>query len=79
MASTPWLVILDVLSTGLDAGYQFGMLVIFFALQYPKNGNIGLNNVQKWWGNTVYMKTDDYVGVPDRILPEDGTFGPSNW
>ena len=70
---------LDVLSSALDAGYQLGILIIFFALQYPKNGNIGLNNIQTWWGNTVYTKTDDYAGVPDKLFSEGATFGPSNW
>ena len=72
-------VALDVLSAGLDAGYQIGILIIFFALQYPNNGKIGLNSVQTWWGNTVYTKTDDFVGVPYKSLPEGGTFGPSSW
>ncbi|KAF8493699.1 OPT oligopeptide transporter protein-domain-containing protein [Russula emetica] len=30
--------------------YTIGLLIIFFALQYPKNGTIGLNSIQKWWG-----------------------------
>ena len=75
----PSWVSLVVLSGGLDAGYQFGILIIFFALQYPNNGNIGLNSIQTWWGNTVYTKTDDYVGVPYKSPPEGGTFGPSSW
>jgi hypothetical protein len=53
--------------------------VIFFALQYPKNGTIGMNSIQNWWGNTVYMKTADYAGVPAKTVPEGGTFGPSSW
>ena len=72
-------VALDVLSAGLDAGYSIGVLVVFFALQYPKNGTIGLDSIQKWWGNTVYMKTADYTGVPFKSLPEGGKFGPSSW
>jgi hypothetical protein len=74
-----WGVILDVLSAGLTAGYEIGTLIIFFALQYPANGKIGLKSVQTWWGNTVYTKTDDFVGVPYKSLPEGGTFGPSSW
>ncbi|KAI0275630.1 small oligopeptide transporter [Russula aff. rugulosa BPL654] len=68
-----------VLSVGLDAGYTFGLLIIFFTLQYPKNGTIGLDSIQKWWGNTVYVKTADYKGVPFKSLPEGGKFGPSSW
>jgi hypothetical protein len=72
-------VTLDVLSAGLDAGYMFGVIIIFFTLQYPRNGAIGLDSIQKWWGNTVYMKTADYTGVPFKGLPEGGKFGPSSW
>ena len=67
------------LSAGLVAGYGIGSIVIFFALQYPKNGAIGLNSIQNWWGNIVYTKTADYVGVPAKTVPEGGTFGPSSW
>jgi hypothetical protein len=69
----------DVLSAGLDAGYAVGVMFIFFALQYPKNGTIGLNSIQAWWGNTVYVTTADFEGVPDRSIPTGGTFGPSSW
>ena len=47
----------------------------FFALQYPRNGPIGMGSVPKWWGNTVYMKTTDYTGVPFKSLPQGGRFG----
>ena len=70
---------LDVLSAGLDAGYAVGLVFIFFALQYPRNGTIGQNSIQKWWGNTVYMNTADYQGVPLKSLPDGGKFGPSRW
>ncbi|KAI0245636.1 OPT oligopeptide transporter [Lactifluus subvellereus] len=74
-----WLKYNYVLSSGLDAAYAVGGIVIFFALQYPKNGTIGMNSIQNWWGNTVYTKTADYAGVPAKTLPEGGTFGPSSW
>jgi hypothetical protein len=67
------------LSAGLDAGYAIGMLFIFFALQYPKNGSIGLNTIQTWWGNTVYTNTADFKGVPYKTIPRGSTFGPSTW
>ena len=70
---------LDVLSAGLDAGYTFGLFIIFFTLQYPKNGTIGLDSIQKWWGNTVYMNTADNKGAPFKRPPEGGKFGPSSW
>jgi hypothetical protein len=63
----------------LDAGYAIGVLVIFFTPQYPKNGAIGLNTIQTWWGNTVYTKTADYIGVPYKKILDGGTFGPSSW
>jgi hypothetical protein len=63
----------------LDAGYAISLLVIFFALQFPENGAIGLNTIQTWWGNTVYTKTADYNGVPYKKIPDGGTFGPSSW
>ncbi|KAH9979452.1 OPT oligopeptide transporter [Lactifluus volemus] len=50
-----------------------------FALQYPKNGAIGLNTIQQWWGNTVYTKTADFRGVPYKEIPDGGKFGPSSW
>ncbi|KAF8263625.1 OPT oligopeptide transporter [Lactarius quietus] len=68
-----------VLSAGLDSGYAVGLIIIFFALQYPKNGTIGLHNVQSWWGNVVYQNTGDFVGVPDKVLVEGETFGPASW
>ncbi|KAH9979469.1 OPT oligopeptide transporter protein-domain-containing protein [Lactifluus volemus] len=66
-------------SIGLDAGYSLGIIVIVFALQYPKNGAIGLNTIQQWWGNTVYTKTADFRGVPYKEIPDGGKFGPSSW
>lgn len=69
----------DVLSAGFDAGYAASVLFIFFILQYPNNGTIGLNSIQAWWGNTVYTNTADAKGVPYKILPEGGKFGPSSW
>ena len=70
---------LDVLSAGLDVGYIIGALFIFFFLEYPNNGTIGLNNVQAWWGNTVYRNTADFTGVPLKTLSAGEKFGPSIW
>jgi hypothetical protein len=69
----------DLVSIGLDAGYSIGAIVIFFALQYPRNGAIGLNTIQQWWGNTVYTNTADFRGVPYKEIPDGGKFGPSSW
>ena len=54
-------------------------MIVFFALQYPKNGTIGKNSVLMWWGNTVYTKTADFQGMPYRTIAEGETFGPSSW
>jgi hypothetical protein len=42
-----------ILSAALDAGVAVGLIVVFFTVQYPRNGTIGLNTIQAWWGNTV--------------------------
>ena len=42
-----------ILSAALDAGVAVGLIVVFFTVQYPRNGTIGLNTIQTWWGNTV--------------------------
>ncbi|KAH9985944.1 OPT oligopeptide transporter protein-domain-containing protein [Russula vinacea] len=63
----------------IGCGYAVGLIVIFFALQYPKNGTIALNTIQSWWGNTVYTKTADFAGVAYKTIPDGKTFGPSSW
>ena len=35
-----------VLSAALDSSVAIAAVLIFFILQYPKNGDIGLNNIQ---------------------------------
>ena len=70
---------IDILSGALDASYAIGAVVIFFTLQYPQNGTIGLNTIQTWWGNTVYVNTADYLGVPNLVVETGQTFGPSSW
>jgi OPT family small oligopeptide transporter len=68
-----------ILSAALDAGVALGLIAIYFMLQYPRNGTIGLNTVQAWWGNTVWLKTSDALGAPHRSLNPGETFGPSSW
>lgn len=41
-----------VLSAALDSGVAVAAVIIFFCLQYPKNGQIGIDTIQVWWGNT---------------------------
>jgi len=64
-----------VLSAALDAGTAVGLLLIYFCLQYPLNGTIGLNTIQQWWGNQVYKDTMDWRFTPLRKLEEGATFG----
>ncbi|KAJ6605339.1 small oligopeptide transporter [Mycena vulgaris] len=72
-----------VLSAALDSGVAVGILVIFFALQFPKNGTIGTTNILTWWGNTVPVVGADYgpngAGTPVQALAPGETFGPSTW
>ena len=82
--SNPWipdaLGMIDVLSAALDASYAVGTVVIFFALQYPDNGKTGLDSmIKKWWGNTLHTNTADATGVPNKVLGDGQTFGPTNW
>ena len=63
-----------ILSAGLDSGLAIALIVIFFALQFPKGG-INLN----WWGNTVWQNTADFLGLPLITLEPGKTFGPSTW
>jgi len=68
-----------ILSAGLDSGVAISIIVIFFALQFPQNGAIGLTNIQVWWGNTVPFTGADGLGTPVRPLAPGATFGPSTW
>lgn len=68
-----------VLSAALDSGVAVSIVLIFFILQYPKNGTIGENTVAKWWGNTVFTNTADFNATPLRTVAPGGTFGPTTW
>jgi len=68
-----------VLSAALDAGTAVGLILIFFCLQYPLNGSIGQNTVQKWWGNSVFMNNLDWKNTAVLKLPPGSTFGPKKW
>ncbi|KAJ7791750.1 OPT oligopeptide transporter [Mycena olivaceomarginata] len=72
-----------VLSAALDSGVAVSIIVIFFALQFPKNGTIGLTNIATWWGNTVPFTGADFgpggAGTPVRPLAPGETFGPATW
>ena len=66
-----------VLSAAMDSSVAIAVVLIFFCLEYPKNGTIGENTILKWWGNTVFQKNGDWVGVADLPIPSSGTFGPA--
>ncbi|EEB93788.1 hypothetical protein MPER_07514, partial [Moniliophthora perniciosa FA553] len=64
-----------VLSAALDTGTALGIILIFFCLQYPLNGQIGEHSIQTWWGNTVIFETSDWKGEPLKTVPPGETFG----
>ncbi|TEB24966.1 OPT oligopeptide transporter [Coprinellus micaceus] len=68
-----------VLSAALDAGVAIAVILIFFCLQYPKNGEIGINTIQVWWGNSVPFGGADGLGTPMKILAAGETFGVKEW
>ncbi|KAF9512435.1 hypothetical protein BS47DRAFT_1345351 [Hydnum rufescens UP504] len=69
-----------VLSAGLDSSVAVASILIFFCLQYPKNGEIGANTIGTWWGNTVYTTTNDALRIPAFAPdPARGVFGPTSW
>jgi len=68
-----------VLSAALDSGVAISIILIFFCLEYPLNGQIGINTIQTWWGNTVFTKTGDWNSVSLKTVPPGMTFGPSKW
>lgn len=65
----------DVLSAALDGGTALSVILIYFCLQYPLNGTIGANSIQKWWGNTVYERTADWRRTPWLTLQPGEKFG----
>ncbi|GAW07269.1 oligopeptide transporter [Lentinula edodes] len=67
-----------VLSAALDSGLAISVIIIYFALQYPRNGTIGKNTILSWWGNTVSFTGADGRGVPVIQLPVGEVFGPKN-
>lgn len=59
----------------MDCGTGVSTILIFFILQYPVNGTIGTNDIQKWWGNTVFLNTADRQALPLWPVPTSGKFG----
>jgi hypothetical protein len=69
-----WLRYNYILAAALDAGVIIGLIVIFFSLQWPKNG-INVN----WWGNDAWKNTADVRMTPLKVLAPGQTFGPTTW
>ncbi|EMD32415.1 hypothetical protein CERSUDRAFT_68734 [Gelatoporia subvermispora B] len=65
-----------VLSAALDAGTAVSTILIYFILQYPRNGQIGSTTIEQWWGNTVFKNTADWNSLPLKSIV-NGTFGIS--
>ncbi|PSS37094.1 hypothetical protein PHLCEN_2v1060 [Hermanssonia centrifuga] len=61
-----------VLAAALDAGVAFGAIFVFLFTSLPKGG-LTLD----WWGNTVWMNTNDAMAMPFTLLAPNATFGPT--
>ncbi|PWN53995.1 putative oligopeptide transporter [Violaceomyces palustris] len=57
-----------VLAAALDSGTIVSTIFVFLTLSLPKDGELTLN----WWGNTVFLKTADAIGIPFKVPPEEG-------
>ncbi|KAJ7776309.1 OPT oligopeptide transporter protein-domain-containing protein [Mycena metata] len=57
-----------VTSAALDCGTVMSLMVIFFALQFPKHGRMAVD----WWGNSVYRHTADHHKRPWKQVPSGG-------
>jgi OPT family oligopeptide transporter len=68
-----------ILSAALDSGVALGAVLVFFTLQFPKDGTIGANNVLKWWGNVGAFNNTDGNSVPLKTVAPGMTFGPTSW
>ena len=61
-----------VLAAGLDAGVAFGALAVFLFTALP-------GKTLNWWGNMVWLNTNDAMGIPFYMVPPNSTFGPTQW
>lgn len=68
-----------VLSAAMDSGVAIGLILVFFCLQFPRNGTIGVHTIQTWWGNTVFKNTGDWNDITLKTVPDGQTFGPKTW
>jgi hypothetical protein len=59
--------------------YAVSAVLIFFIFQYPMNGNIGIDTIQVWWENTVWLNTADEGKTPLIALADGDPFASSMW
>ncbi|KAJ7159202.1 OPT oligopeptide transporter protein-domain-containing protein [Mycena crocata] len=59
-----------VTSAALDGGTVMAVMVIFFALQFPRPREGGIK--VEWWGNSVYKHTADFHRTPWLKVPAGG-------
>lgn len=72
--NTKWRLNLDVTSAGLDSGVAISILVIFFALQFPKNGSVSI-----FFLSLKSSFSSTYVKIPsDRNKQHRSLVGVSN-
>ncbi|KAH7330722.1 OPT oligopeptide transporter protein-domain-containing protein [Rhizoctonia solani] len=64
-----------ILSAALDSGVAVATIIIFFCLQYPKNGALELH----WWGNNISERTADGRGLAHLPLAKNQPFGYETW
>lgn len=59
----------------MDASVAVSAILIFFCLQYPRDGTIGKTTIRAWWGNTVSFNNADGKSLPLRTLASGEAFG----
>lgn len=64
-----------VLSSALDSGTVISVMVIFFTLQFPRQGSIQLN----WWGNTVHTESEFVFHMFDCKLSTNTYIVAADW
>jgi len=62
-----------VLAAALDTGTALSGIIIFFTVVYPGA------KFPDWWGNTVYLNTDDAKWGPVSGYASAGVFWAAEW
>lgn len=71
-----FLLVSDQTTKGIYSPYWYNPIWSFhYSLQFPMNGQIGINTIQAWWGNTVFTRTGDWNNVVLQTVPPGKTFG----